>query len=787
MWQVNIGNSILYYPGSEDAAIYDTNLNEECGLAGEFSFKVPPTNPQYPALINAALVTVLRDKKEYWRGEISDIKVDFAKVAEVYCIEDLAWLGDEFLAPELITNQTFSQRFQAVISSYNTNRSADRQFTAGNISNRSGSATCRWATEYEWSILDSLRNIICGDDGYVKVRRVTSNGTVTRYIDIADLPHYGTTALQPIEYGYNLLDYVKDSDYGNLTNVLTPYGDPLENPPGTPVYVYGEYAKRLEGTTISDSTSISLYGRHKKAVVFNGASDATTLNNLASAYLSRYKQPQLTMEVSAVDLAEVGEADAINIGDSVRIIAKPFGVDQELYLTQIQRDIQNLDRNKITLSGHVVRHTLTSQIGAVTEAMEALPAEILESARKNALSLLLDETQGGYVVYEYDSTNKYVVAINICNQPTIEASTKRWRWAQNGIGYMSRSSTSAEWSNMGVAMTINGEVIGDFFTAGMIKLTGASNQSSSKTSPAANSFLKVYNGSNEVGHWGSDGIWVGKGAIDLGPLISNEGTFHVDNNGYMKLRSGFIQIGTKSNNRYPFYVSDAGILQATGADISGAITATSGSFTGEIKATSGKIGSDSTEGNRWVIGTKSIYNGCTGADADKEGTYVGTDGIRNQSGTGNNKKYTQIKNGKVTSNDADITGSIKATGGYFQSGYFGTNGNWEITTQGLHTKNGPTAPYGQNTKGVYVGADGVCVNGDSSHVWISGGALSTNGGLSAKGVTVLDGGDLIIHGDTKVVKSGSTYTGASGTIAWVDSLGNAHGLGVQNGIVTYIN
>ena len=555
MWQVNIGNSILYYPGSEDATIYDTNLNEECGLAGEFTFKVPPTNPLYSSLVNGALVTILKDKKEYWRGEISDIKIDFAKVAEVYCLEDLAWLGDEFLTPVLITNETYAQRFQSVIGSYNANRSADRQFTVGYINNRTSSALCRWATEYEWSILDSLRHLICGNDGYVRVRRVTSSGVVTRYIDIVSLDNYGVAASQPIEYGYNLLDYVKDSDYGNLTNVLTPYGDTLEDSE-----VYSGYSARLVGTTITNTDSVNAYGRHAKAVVFDGVTNVNSLNALASSYLSRYCQPQLTMEVSAVDLAEVGEADSFNIGDSIRVIAKPFAVDQRLYLTQIQRDIQNIDKNTITLSGHVARRSLTSQMLSVTDAIEDLPSEsdILKAARRNALSMLLDETQGGYVVYEYDANNAYMVAINICNAKTINASTKRWRWAQNGFGYMHRDNTSQAWTGPTVAMTMDGSIVASFITSGTMyadrikggTLTlGGNNNENGKLS------IKNAQGT-EIGYWNKDGISVTNGSISAGTITSGTmsanrisgGSIDATNVSITNLNASNINSGTLNGN-----------------------------------------------------------------------------------------------------------------------------------------------------------------------------------------------------------------------------------------------
>ena len=460
MYQVNLGDKILYYPASDDACIYDTELNEEIGMAGEFSFKVPPNNPVYSDLAQGVLVTILKDHKEFWRGEIRDIKTDFAKVANVYCVEDLAFLGDEFLTPASITDETYAQRFQAAISAYNTNRSSDRQFTVGYITNVTSSSACNWTTEYEWSILDCIRNCICKDDGYLRVRRVTVGGVITRYIDCVKLSDYGVQATQPIEYGYNLLDYVKESDYENLTNVLTPYGEELD------AEVYEGYSQRLAGTTISEATSIATYGRHAKSVVFDGVSDLAQLNSLAQAYLTRYSQPQLTMEVEAVDLAGIESVDAISIGDSVRIIATPFAVDQWLYLTQIRRDIQNIDKNSIILSGHVqTGRTLTSQTIGTAEAVRNLPsrASILDAAFKNVLALL-NGVDGGYVTFETDGSD-HITEIRIANNMDYSQATQCWRWNLGGLAYLDRASASDDW-DVHVAMDMTGQVSADFIKTG---------------------------------------------------------------------------------------------------------------------------------------------------------------------------------------------------------------------------------------------------------------------------------------------------------------------------------
>lgn len=462
MYQVNLGDKILYYPANDQYAIYDTRLNEDVGEAGEFTFKVPPTNPLYSELTKGALVTILRNGSEYWRGEIKEISTDFAKVAEVYCLEDLALLGDEFLPPTQIVNETYAQRFQAAISAYNANRSADRQFAIGYITNVDSSGACNWTTEYEWSILDDLRECIAKDSGYLRVRRVTSGGTVTRYIDCVPLADYGAQATQTIEYGYNLLDYVKESDYENLTNVLTPYGAELDSE------VYEGYNARLAGTPIQNDASLTAYGRHAKTVVFDGVEDVAQLNALAAAYLTRYSQPQLTMEVTAVDLSAVSNVSEWNLGDSIRIISKPFAVDQWLYLTKIERDLQNIDKNKITLSGYVrTNRTLTSQTIDSADAIRNLPTKnsILEAAKKNAIAIL-DGTNGGNIYYVLDA-NGGIIEQGFANNPDLTQATAISRWNINGKAILKRDTPNDDWT-VKVAETIDGGIVADFITSGSL-------------------------------------------------------------------------------------------------------------------------------------------------------------------------------------------------------------------------------------------------------------------------------------------------------------------------------
>ena len=79
-----------------------------------------------------------------------------------------------------------------------------------------------------------------------------------------------------------------------VVNVLTPYGAEVDTE------VYEGYNERVQGDTITNAVSVSVYGRHAKAVVFDNVTDVNSLNALASSYLTRYSQPQLKMEVKLI-------------------------------------------------------------------------------------------------------------------------------------------------------------------------------------------------------------------------------------------------------------------------------------------------------------------------------------------------------------------------------------------------------------------------------------------------------------------------------------------------------
>ena len=149
-----------------------------------------------------------------------------------------------------------------------------------------------------------------------------------------------------------------------------------------------------------------------------------------------------------------------------------------------------------------------------------------------------------------------------------------------------------------------------------------------------------------------------KGTFDLakGNLVYDGETLSIAAN--ISILGGDLTV--KDAGNHILFQADTGDLTAT-PPVSGSVTI--GTF--NVKA--------ETINNKTIgaifSGTNSI------SDSTHDGIYLGTNGIRNQGGT-NHDKYVQITDGKLTANDASITGTITASSGKI--------GNWDIDSDGLH-------------------------------------------------------------------------------------------------------
>ena len=404
-----------------------------------------------------------------------------------------------------------------------------------------------------------------------------------------------------LRYGKNITDLTQEENIASTITGLVPFWADSDGNLVTldEKAVYSQYASRYS-THLTDVIDMS--------GDFESQPTKAALKLAAEALVNKstFGLPKVSIEVSFVALwqteeyKDIAPLESVNLCDEITVHFDRLGVDATAKIVKTEYDVLKEKYLKVHIGS--VRSSL-SQIVDDNNAktIQAIQAQKVETATaiNNATKWLT--TAGGYVIAIKNTDGTWKELVFSDNVDPYSAQAHILRINNNGLGF-STGGMNGTYRN---AWTIDGNLVADFIHGGTLTLGGNEN---------GNGWLKIVaaDGQTIIGKWTKDGIDIDSGDINIG-----SGVFHV------------------------------------GSD--GSLTATSASITGEIKATSGKIGSDTAA---WNIGGKSIYNGCTGIDNTTKGTYIGIDGIRNQSATGADKNYVKIANGELTATAGTFKGDV---------------------------------------------------------------------------------------------------------------------------------
>ena len=288
-----------------------------------------------------------------------------------------------------------------------------------------------------------------------------------------------------------MLDYSANYTAEDIATCVIPLGVRLEDDQRTADAIEGldEYLT-IKGTTIDAyhaqeaddfvyiQSAVNKFGWVRVVKSWNDVTVKENLKTKAEQWLTDAQYSKLELSLSAVDLALINnDIESFEVGDTVHAWAEPFNMDTTFPVRKKTIYLNDLSKNTIVLSNNKVSKSYTSQQSdAVAQLKNEIPQtySVLEESQNRALAMLLSETQGGHIVYEYhyDSDNKpeYIEAINICNGTSIDQSTSRWRWSFNGLGFLKRNSTSDPWptSSIPIALTNDGKIVAEQIGAGTI-------------------------------------------------------------------------------------------------------------------------------------------------------------------------------------------------------------------------------------------------------------------------------------------------------------------------------
>ena len=279
---------------------------------------------------------------------------------------------------------TVAEYFAIVIANHNADVDIGKQFTVGSVTVTDPNDSLYRIHSYEntWECIED--KLLDRLGGYIRIR-MSGN---TRLIDY--VTSYGNVNPQIIRFVENILDLVREVRGENVATVLVPLGAADE-----------ETGEKLTVKSVNDgldyiedTEAIQTYGRIVKTVEFDDVTVASNLLTKGYSELAKVSKPTITLTMTAVDLHLVDvNIERIKIGDSIRVLSEPHGIDEYMIVQKLQLDFQHPENSVVTLGA--VKQTLDDNVGKrKSEPLDAIIAQ--QAAMQQTISSVQTTVQECY-------------------------------------------------------------------------------------------------------------------------------------------------------------------------------------------------------------------------------------------------------------------------------------------------------------------------------------------------------------------------------------------------------
>lgn len=362
MYTIYADDALLYSPGDEELSVLSPMLETQCNAAGTLTFVLLPEHPMYSALHKMRTrIDVRQDDEIIWRGRVLETETDFYRQKTVTCEGELTYLVDSVLHPYKLADYdgTAAGLFRLYLTRHNEAVSEAQQFQIGNVDIETLSSVENTGYGNTWDEISG--NLIDIHGGFLRIRHEDG----ARYLDWTK--ESGTSCGQVIRFGENLLDLSEYVSASEVVTCLIPYAGQGDSQI-TIASVNGgkDY--------IEDAAGIALYGRIWGVTEFD-AKDASTLLEMAKENLQKRLKETITITISAVDLHLLDvNAESFRVGDKVRVVSPPHGIDAEYTCTAILLDLVNPDQSEYTFG--TPETGMASTTAATSKAVEVVDTSV---------------------------------------------------------------------------------------------------------------------------------------------------------------------------------------------------------------------------------------------------------------------------------------------------------------------------------------------------------------------------------------------------------------------------
>lgn len=322
MYAGYVDGRLLFAAGMPGYEIVDGTISEAVGSASSATIKLPPSNVMRDVPVKrASVISIRKDGAEVFRGSVVDTTTDLRGMRTYSIDSAMMWLADICKPPHTINGMALSTYLGALVTQYNAGCLAGKQVKLGKVGASLPSITLA-ASEYK-SMLDLAKDAASVSGGELRIRY--ADGAV--YLDC--LASYDHRCSQTVELRKNLLGLTDEIDGADLVTRVYPVGKDgltIEDINSGQVYLANAAAEgiygRIDGTLRADTD------------------DASVLKATAASYLAQHSGLSRGIQITAADLsAQDIMIESFAIGDSVRVVSPPHGIDTIMQVSKLDTSL----------------------------------------------------------------------------------------------------------------------------------------------------------------------------------------------------------------------------------------------------------------------------------------------------------------------------------------------------------------------------------------------------------------------------------------------------------------
>lgn len=322
MYAGYVDGRLLFAAGMPGYEIVDGTISEAVGSASAATIKLPPSNVMRDVPVKrASVISIRKDGAEVFRGSVVDTTTDLRGMRTYSIDSAMMWLADICKPPHTINAMAVSTYLGALVTQYNAGCLAGKKVKLGVVGASLPSITLA-ASEYK-SMLDLAKEAASVSGGELRIRYADG----AAYLDC--LASYAHRCSQTVELRKNLLGLTDEIDGADLVTRVYPVGKDgltIEDVNGGQVYLVNAAAEgiygRIDGTLRADTD------------------DASVLKATAASYLAQYSGLSRGIQVTAADLsAQDIMIESFAIGDSVRVVSPPHGIDTIMQVSKLDTSL----------------------------------------------------------------------------------------------------------------------------------------------------------------------------------------------------------------------------------------------------------------------------------------------------------------------------------------------------------------------------------------------------------------------------------------------------------------